>query len=101
MCLAGFMPIAIRNHWSGCTAVRVYRQVHDRHPSTHLELRQSLEALVPSAVSGSPNLFFCDPVYRREDERGRVSYASCQEGWLDAYQRFVARSARQLPEART
>lgn len=95
--------------------VRVHGQVHDRHPITHLALRQSLEAegddgrifgfngeaLALSPVPAWPGVSFHHSVYRWEDERGRVSYASCQEAWFAAYQRHLARNARQLREART
>lgn len=89
--------------------VRVHRKVVERHPIAHVATRQEIEAedeagrtyrfegtaIAIAPVPAWPNFAFWDTVYRWEDEQGRLSHGSCQEGWTDIFQReMTARSAR-------
>ena len=87
---------------------RVHRNVLERHPRMHVAVRQEIEAeddtgavhrfsgraIAAAAVPAWPNFAFYDTVYRWEDERGRVSHGTCQEGWMDLFQREMTRRAR-------
>ena len=82
---------------------RVCREVHERHPISHLATRQTIEAcddegrvfrfhgraIALAAVPAWPNLSFHDSVFRWEDETGRVTHATCQEVWFDKYQHHM------------
>ncbi|HEX4110784.1 MAG TPA: tyrosine protein kinase [Solirubrobacteraceae bacterium] len=85
--------------------VRVRRDVLERHPTLYAATRQEIEAedeggrvyrfsgraLAMAPIPAWPNVTFHDSVYRWEDEHGRVTHATYQEIWFDAYQRAMRR----------
>lgn len=93
----------VRDNGRTTGLARVRREVHERHPITHVATRQTIEAeddegrvyvfrgqaIASAEVPAWPNLALHDSLYRWEDERGRVSHATCQEAWLDKYQRLM------------
>lgn len=84
--------------------VRVRRNVLERHPLLHAAIRQEIEAedetgqvhrfhgeaVAMTPMPAWPNVTFRDSVYRWEDEHGRVTHATYQEIWFEAYQRAMA-----------
>jgi aminoglycoside phosphotransferase (APT) family kinase protein len=92
----------------------VRRNVVEHHPRTHVATKQEIEAedqagmlyrfrgeaIAAATIPAWPNFAMNDTVYRWEDERGRVSYGSYQEGWWDAYQRAMTRRIRGRTPAR-
>jgi len=80
--------------------VRVRRDVTVQHPTTHIPLRQEIEAededgnvyeLTGEAIASSPlaawpNAATYDSVYRWQDGEGRVGYGPCQGIWYEGFQ---------------
>jgi hypothetical protein len=109
------LPAAAPTHYLGWIYIggegrdvtRVHRKVIERHPRLHVALRQEIEAedesgavhrfegraIAAAAAPAWPNFAFYDTVYRWEDEHGRLSHGTCQEGWMDAFQRAMTNRA--------
>ena len=85
------------------TVTWVRRTVLERHPRTHLPLRQVVEArddqggsyrfegqaVAAASLPAWPNVSFHDSVYRWTDERGRTTHATYQEIWFDEFQKLM------------
>jgi hypothetical protein len=90
------------------TITRIRRNVLERHPHLYAATRQEIEAedesgqvhrfngtaVAMTAMPAWPNVTFRDSVYRWEDEHGRVTHATYQEIWFDAYQRSMKQRHR-------
>jgi hypothetical protein len=86
---------------------RVHRNVLERHPRSHIALRQEIEAedeageiyrfegqaIAAASMPAWPNFNFNDTVYRWEDEQGRISHGTLQEGWMDTFQREMSKAS--------
>lgn len=106
------LPEGTRSHLNGWVYVdgqareitRACRHVLEHHPRTHVATKQQIEAeddtgrvyrfhgeaIATAVIPAWPNFAMNDTVYRWEDERGRVSCGTYQEGWWDAYQRAIS-----------